>query len=109
MAGGIPQGEGGKYLRELIPALKGLWQGDFSADGECWKFPSATSVPKPLQNPHPPLWIAARDMDTHRFAVAAGCNVMADSARQIRRRSGIARRKNFAGRSPKIPPPPARD
>ena len=77
MAGGIPQGEGGKYLRELIPALKGLWQGDFSADGECWKFPSATSVPKPLQNPHPPLWIAARDMDTHRFAVAAGCNVMA--------------------------------
>lgn len=77
LAGGMPPTTAGAYLREMIPALRGLWSGDFAADGECWKFPAATSVPKPLQNPHPPLWVAARDLETHRFAVAAGCGVMA--------------------------------
>ena len=77
MAGGIPPTAAGAHLREMIPALKGLWRGDFAADGECWKFPAATAVPKPLQKPHPPLWGAARDLETHRFAVAAGCDVMA--------------------------------
>ena len=77
LGGGMAPVSAGAHLREMIPALKGLWRGDFAADGECWKFPAATSVPKPLQNPHPPLWVAARDLETHRFAVAAGCGVMA--------------------------------
>jgi alkanesulfonate monooxygenase SsuD/methylene tetrahydromethanopterin reductase-like flavin-dependent oxidoreductase (luciferase family) len=77
MAGGIDQKQGGAFLREMVPALKKLWTGDYAHAGECWNFPSATSVPKPLQKPHPPLWIAARDIDTHRFAIANGCNVMA--------------------------------
>ena len=77
MAGGVSPESAGAHLRELIPALKGLWRGDFSVGDGLWKFPSATSVPKPLQRPHPPLWIAARDIDTHRFAVANGCGVMA--------------------------------
>ena len=77
LAGGMPPVAAGAHLRELVPALKALWRGDFAADGECWKFPAATSVPKPLQKPHPPLWVAARDLETHRFAVANGCDVMA--------------------------------
>ena len=77
LAGGMPPRTAGAHLREMIPALRGLWRGDFAANGECWTFPPATSVPKPLQNPHPPLWVAARDMETHRFAAAAGCGVMA--------------------------------
>ncbi|MEG2577838.1 MAG: LLM class flavin-dependent oxidoreductase, partial [Glutamicibacter sp.] len=36
----------------------------------------STSVPKPIQQPNPPMWIAARDPDSHNFAVANGCNVM---------------------------------
>ena len=32
--------------------------------------------PKPIQSPHPPMWIAARDPDSHKFAVANGCHVM---------------------------------
>src|SRR5699024_3321230 len=41
-----------------------------------WKFPTSTSVPKPLQQPNPPVWIAARDPNTHDFAIANGCNIM---------------------------------
>jgi len=65
MAGGMPQELGGVHLRELIPAVQKLWEGDYAHDGTIWKFPRATSVPKPLQRPHPPLWVAARDPDTY--------------------------------------------
>lgn len=76
LAGGMPGKEGGKHLRELIPAVRELWQGDYAHDGEVWQFPVSTSVPKPVQQPTPPMWVAARDPDTHDFAVANGCNVM---------------------------------
>jgi alkanesulfonate monooxygenase SsuD/methylene tetrahydromethanopterin reductase-like flavin-dependent oxidoreductase (luciferase family) len=77
LAGGMPQVEGGRYLRELVPAVKRLWAGDYTHDGTIWRFPRATSVPKPLQRPHPPLWVAARDPDTYDFAVREGLHVMA--------------------------------
>lgn len=67
-------GAGGR-MRELIPAVKALWQGDYAHQGEYWQFPSTTSSPKPLQQPGPPIWVAARDPSSHDFAVANGCNV----------------------------------
>ncbi len=77
MAGGMPQERGGAYLRELVPAVKRLWAGDYAHEGELWRFPRATAVPKPLQRPHPPLWVAARDPDTYDFALREGLAVMA--------------------------------
>lgn len=67
-------GAGGR-MRELIPAIKALWQGDYAHQGEYWQFPSTTSSPKPLQQSGPPIWVAARDPSSHDFAVANGCNV----------------------------------
>jgi alkanesulfonate monooxygenase SsuD/methylene tetrahydromethanopterin reductase-like flavin-dependent oxidoreductase (luciferase family) len=55
--------------------LKGLWQGDYAHAGKHWSFPATTSSPKPLQKPHPPIWVAARDPSSHDFAVSNGCNV----------------------------------
>lgn len=77
MAGGMAQERGGAHLRELIPALQKLWEGDYAHDGRIWRFPRATSVPKPLQRPHPPLWVAARDPDTYDWTVRHGLGVMA--------------------------------
>lgn len=76
MAGGIPQQEGVAYLKEIVPAVKALWAGDYAHDGDYWSFPAATSVPKPLQDPHPPIWVAARDPGTFDWAVANGCDIM---------------------------------
>ena len=76
MAEGIPASSGGTHLREMVPAVRALWQGDYAHDGEIWKFPTSTSVPKPIQQPMPPMWIAARDPASHDFAVKNGCNVM---------------------------------
>ncbi len=75
MAGGIPASSGGNHLRELVPAVRELWAGDYAHDGEIWQFPTSTSVPKPVQQPLP-IWIAARDPESHKFAVRNGCNVM---------------------------------
>ena len=72
---GLDAWTAGQKMRELIPAIKGLWAGDYTHDGEHWKFPKTTSAPLPVQQPHPPLWVAARDPNSHEFAVANGCNV----------------------------------
>lgn len=72
---GLDAWTAGQKMRELIPALKGVWAGDYAHDGEHWQFPKTTSAPLPMQQPHPPLWVAARDPNSHEFAVANGCNV----------------------------------
>ncbi|MEV4644865.1 LLM class flavin-dependent oxidoreductase [Saccharopolyspora sp. NPDC049357] len=76
MVPGTKATDGGTHLRELVPAVRALWQGDYAHDGEIWQFPTATSVPKPVQQPTPPMWVAARDPASHDFAVEQGCNVM---------------------------------
>ena len=76
MAGGIPQQVGVAYLQEMLPVLKALWQGDHEHRGQYWSFPAATSVPKPLQKPHPRIWVAARDPGTYDWAVKNGCSIM---------------------------------
>jgi len=73
---GLKQSEGYRYMHEMLPALKALWAGDYAHDGEFWSFPTSTSVPKPLQQPHPPIWVAARAPITFDYAVANHCNIM---------------------------------
>lgn len=75
MSPGLDAWTAGGKMRELIPAIKNLWQGDYEHNGEHWQFPKTTSSPLPVQQPHPPIWVAARDPNSHEFAVSQGCNV----------------------------------
>ena len=77
MAGGIPQQQGVAWMKEMLPAVQALWRGDYAHDGQFWRFPRSTAVPKPLQKPHPPLWVAARDPGSFDWAVKMGANIMA--------------------------------
>ncbi|MCI2397924.1 LLM class flavin-dependent oxidoreductase [Aliiroseovarius subalbicans] len=72
---GMDAWEAGQRMRELVPAVKALWKGDFAHDGEFHQFPKTTSAPQPVQPDGPPIWIAARDPNSHEFAVQQGCNV----------------------------------
>ena len=76
LAGGIQQQKGVAYLKEMLPVVKALWQGDYEHNGEFWQFPTSSSVPKPLQQPHPPIWVAARDPDTYDWAIKNGAHIM---------------------------------
>jgi alkanesulfonate monooxygenase SsuD/methylene tetrahydromethanopterin reductase-like flavin-dependent oxidoreductase (luciferase family) len=70
-----PRRHGRLEAAQMIPAIRGLWAGNYAHDGEFWTFPATTSAPKPVQQPHPPIWVAARDPNSHDFAVRSGCNV----------------------------------
>jgi alkanesulfonate monooxygenase SsuD/methylene tetrahydromethanopterin reductase-like flavin-dependent oxidoreductase (luciferase family) len=95
MAGGIQQRQGAEYLKELVPVVLDLWQGDTEHHGKFWDFPRATSVPKPLQQPHPPLWVAARDPDTYDWAIGGGLpiNIMATPLSRPHAEVGILGRR----------------
>jgi flavin-dependent trigonelline monooxygenase, oxygenase component len=75
MRPGLKQPDAWRYMHEMLPALKALWAGDYEHKGEFWSFPTSTSVPKPLQLPHPPIWLAARAPITYDYAVEHGCNI----------------------------------
>lgn len=72
---GMDAWEAGLRMRETAPLLRKLWQGDCAHDGQFHSFPSTSSAPKPLQPEGPPIWIAARDPNSHEFAVQNGFNV----------------------------------
>jgi alkanesulfonate monooxygenase SsuD/methylene tetrahydromethanopterin reductase-like flavin-dependent oxidoreductase (luciferase family) len=76
MQPGLKQSDAYKHLQEMLPALKALWAGDYEHNGEFWSFPTSTSVPKPLQKPHPPIWVAARSPITFDYAIKNECNIM---------------------------------
>ena len=67
---GMDAMEAGLRMREIVPTLQKLWKGDYAHDGKYFQFPSTTSIPKPLQDNGPPIWIAARDPNSHEFAIA---------------------------------------
>ena len=48
-------------LRETVQILKGLWTShDFTFNGEVFQLSHARLEPKPLQEPHPPIWIGGK-------------------------------------------------
>ena len=49
---------------------------DWAFDGEYHKFPARNVVPKPLQKPHPPLWVACSNIATIGQAGAWGMGAL---------------------------------
>ena len=61
-------------VRATIPMFYNeAWQ----YEGEYFKFPARNVLPKPVQKPHPPLWVAASQMDTARQAGQWGLGALA--------------------------------
>ena len=75
MRPGLDQRDGWKYMQEMLPLVQQLWAGDVDHRGEFWQFPSATSVPKPIQA-EVPIWVAARSPATFDYAVAQDANIL---------------------------------
>ena len=73
---GLKQSDAWQYMQETLPVIRKLWHGDYKHDGKFWSFPKATSVPKPVQEDGPPIWVAARAPITFEYAVENNCHVM---------------------------------
>jgi probable F420-dependent oxidoreductase len=51
--------ERGARMEEALRILRLVWTGTETAfDGRFWRFPELTVHPRPVQRPHPPLWVA---------------------------------------------------
>ncbi|MEM9714918.1 MAG: LLM class flavin-dependent oxidoreductase [Pseudomonadota bacterium] len=75
MMPGMDAWEAGQRMRETLPLLRDIWQCNCAHEGEYHSFPATTSAPKPIQQDGPPIWVAARDPNSHDFAVQGGFNV----------------------------------
>ena len=62
---GIPYVESRERFREALNIILEAWKGEpFSYDGDFYSFEGAVVSPKPYQQPHPPLRIAATTAET---------------------------------------------
>ena len=58
---------------EGVELMKALWtQPRVTFDGEFWQLSNAAMEPKPVQKPHPPIWIGANGETALRRAVRIG-------------------------------------
>jgi probable F420-dependent oxidoreductase len=70
---GFPAGLRVRRLTESVEILRAVWtQREATYDGEFHRFERLYLEPKPLQQPHPPIWIGARGERALRRAVRIG-------------------------------------
>ena len=70
----VPAEESQQRFRESITMIQGLWSTkNYSFEGEHYRITNANIVPQPVQNPHPPIYIAAtRTAATQEFVAGSG-------------------------------------
>ncbi len=60
-------------VRAVMPMFK---EGGFEYDGPYFKFPLRNVLPKPIQEPHPPLWVACSQLETIEMAGRRGIGAL---------------------------------
>ena len=74
---GLPSERRIRRFVEAIQVMKALWtEPQASVDGTYWKFKDVAMEPKPIQQPHPPLWFGARQAPALKRAVQHGNGFM---------------------------------
>jgi probable F420-dependent oxidoreductase len=70
---GAPFHERGRHADECLKVFKALWTQDNPAfDGEFFRFHDVGFAPKPVQKPHPPLWVGGDSPGAFRRVVTLG-------------------------------------
>ncbi len=70
---GVPVNERGARTDEALEVMQRLWtENDVSFEGKFTKLSSLTLMPKPVQQPYPPVWISGRSDAAMRRAARFG-------------------------------------
>lgn len=59
---------------QMIPRMWG--DEEFSWEGKHWSVPPRKVIPKPLQKPHPPMWLAGMQPSSYRIAADRGLGML---------------------------------
>ncbi|MBI2962294.1 MAG: LLM class flavin-dependent oxidoreductase [Deltaproteobacteria bacterium] len=74
----MPREERSARLAEGVDLVQRLWREErVTFDGRFTKVRDLSLSPRPVQQPHPPLWIGARTAQATRRAARLGCHLMA--------------------------------
>ena len=76
----VPIEEASERFEEAMTVIRKAWtaEGRFSHHGKRWQFDNIIVEPAPLQKPHPPLWLAAGQPESLRYAAREGYNLFLD-------------------------------
>jgi alkanesulfonate monooxygenase SsuD/methylene tetrahydromethanopterin reductase-like flavin-dependent oxidoreductase (luciferase family) len=69
-----------QFSESIDIILEALSNETFKHKGKHWTIPERTLFPKPVQQPHPPLFASATSMETHRYAGEQGLGVMSGNS-----------------------------
>src|SRR5579871_2022184 len=95
-------------VREASEIIVKAWTDDIlEHDGKLMKIPPRRVVPKPIQKPHPPMWMACVAPDSYTLAGDRGLGVLSFSLNfEAVQKAMHKYRKAFASRSDQIPKVP---
>jgi alkanesulfonate monooxygenase SsuD/methylene tetrahydromethanopterin reductase-like flavin-dependent oxidoreductase (luciferase family) len=66
-----------EMVDETLPQIVRMWkETDYSFQGRFFSMPQRNVLPKPLTDPHPPLWVAAGSPGTFKKAAEMGIGVL---------------------------------
>ena len=104
VACGVPLEERGRRTDEAIAVMRKLWsESHVNHEGRFFRLEDATMLPKPIQKPGPPIWVAGRSEAAMKRAASLGDGYMPYLFSPERYRDSLAKVSAFAqqhGRDP---------
>ncbi len=74
---GVPRDESRARFEEAAEIIAAAWSEErFSHHGRYWQLADVALYPRPVQRPHPPIWVAGTSPDSLGWAGRHGYNVM---------------------------------
>jgi alkanesulfonate monooxygenase SsuD/methylene tetrahydromethanopterin reductase-like flavin-dependent oxidoreductase (luciferase family) len=76
---GVSAEESASRFREAVDVVLRAWSEDrLTYDGQHFHFENVEVLPKPLQRPHPPVWVAASSEPAVEWAAEHGLSILMD-------------------------------
>ena len=94
---GIPGEESAARFHETVDIVLRAWTNQrLSYDGRFFQYDGVEVLPKPLQAPHPPVWMAASSMPAIEWAAGQGHSILMDP--HSSRADLIAKRRHYGAK-----------
>ena len=75
----VPVAESSDRFRESVEIVLAAWRNEtLTYEGKFWRYDGIEVLPKPLQRPHPPVWLAATSPDSIKRAAEGGYDILQD-------------------------------
>jgi luciferase family oxidoreductase group 1 len=93
---GVDQTTTREQFREALEIIRQAWsQGRVDYEGDHYRFHDVPIRPRPMQQPHPPLWMAALSQETFELAGRYGMNLLFGSVFGLSPELAPERRRDY--------------